>query len=55
MGEECGTKFQYRTKKRAINYLRRIKKTGVIVPSNAHAYICSQCNYWHLGHKRKER
>lgn len=52
--KECGLKIQYRNKKRATNCLNKIRKRGLIVPNNAHAYLCPQCSYWHLGHKRRK-
>lgn len=45
-------KVRYRSQQKALNDLKRIKKTGVIVPSNAVAYLCESCRGWHLGHKR---
>lgn len=51
---ECITgKRAYRKEKNALNYLRRIKKTGRIVSSDFLPYKCPHCNKWHLGHRNK--
>lgn len=49
----CLRKVQYTSKIKAMNVLRRIKKSGRIV-ENAHAYHCQHCNKYHLGHIVKE-
>ena len=49
----CGHKIQYKSKKSAENSLRTIKKTGKIIPQDAHAYKCDYGYHWHLGHSNR--
>ena len=51
----CGGKIRYKSKQKALNRLKSIKKRGIIVPENAGAYHCPFCNRWHLGHRGEER
>lgn len=48
----CIRKIAYRTKRRALNALNKIAKTGKLIPPSAHAYSCPYCNKWHLGHRK---
>ena len=50
--QEC-IKIKFPSKKRAENKLKAIAKQGIIIPENAHAYLCPSCGKWHLGHDRK--
>ncbi len=45
-------KIKYHNKNRALNYLNRMRKWGMIIPKNASAYLCPFCNHWHLGHNK---
>ena len=44
--------IKYHSKKKALKHLNRIRKWGMIIPKNAHAYLCPYCNFWHLGHDK---
>lgn len=46
----CDKKKRYSAKKHGEEELRRIRKTGKIVPPDAHVYHCPFCEGWHLGH-----
>ena len=48
----CESKIRHGSKKCAENALRKIRKTGMIVSPDAHAYKCPFCQGWHLGHTR---
>ena len=45
-------KIKYHSKKKALKHLNRIRKWGMIIPKNAHAYLCPYCKHWHLGHDK---
>lgn len=49
----CGRKRQYSSKKNAEQFLRSIRKRGIIVSPNADVYKCPFGNHWHTGHKRE--
>lgn len=51
----CGRKIQYRSKKRALKHLNKIRKIGLIVSRDAHAYLCPYCFCFHLGGNDKHR
>jgi hypothetical protein len=46
----CEAKIRYKSKKRAENALRSIRKSGKIITGTPNAYLCRFCNRWHLGH-----
>jgi hypothetical protein len=48
----CTRKRKYKTERNALDQLRRIAKTGKIIPHTANAYKCQHCHQWHLGHRR---
>lgn len=48
----CESKRRFKNEKNALNELKKIRKTGKIVPPNAVAYKCPICSKWHLGHKK---
>jgi len=45
-------KIKYHNKERALKHLKQMRKWGMIIPKNAHAYLCPSCNRWHLGHDK---
>lgn len=47
----CDRKKRFNKKINAENMLKSIRKKGVIVPPDAHAYHCPFCAGWHLGHE----
>lgn len=49
----CIKKRKYKTLQNALDALKKIRKTGKIVPPNACAYKCDYCYAWHLGHNKK--
>lgn len=46
----CERKKQYKSEKKALNVLAKLRKRGYIVSSTANAYKCKFCGKWHLGH-----
>lgn len=48
----CTNKRRFKKEKYAEECLRKIRKSGKIVPPNAVAYHCELCGGWHLGHKK---
>ena len=46
----CDRKKRYKAKKNAENQLKFMRKKGIIIPMDAHAYQCPYCSGWHLGH-----
>lgn len=45
------SKIKYPSKKHAEKAMRSIKKTGKIIPPDAHIYLCG-CGNYHLGHDK---
>jgi len=46
----CDRKKRFTTKKHAEARLKSIRKKGIIVPPDAHVYLCPFCEGYHLGH-----
>jgi len=48
---EC-FKVKYNSMKSALQGMRKIKKSGKIIPPDAHIYLCPFCKNYHLGHNK---
>lgn len=46
----CERKKRFSAKKHAEARLKSIRKKGIIVPPDAHVYLCPVCSGYHLGH-----
>lgn len=57
MGEKCWAsgKVKYTTRREAVDAGERLRTTpGRSLGHRFHAYKCSDCGSWHVGHWRKQ-
>ena len=49
----CGRKIKFNSVKKVKNYIKMLKKKGLIV-EGYNIYHCRFCNKYHLGHRREK-